>query len=127
MGIPIYQHENENESLSLENIKKIKQNYFDKLNNKWYNTFNNFSMLLPIDNMNYYYITTVIKIFDDGFPVIKQDSQLFNVGQELELLEYVEYITTKIIIYNIYLTIRNNDNDIIDSITLGEPLLNINL
>lgn len=125
MGIPLY--ENENKNLSLDNIKKIKKNYFEKLNDKWYNTFNNFSMLLPVDNMLYYYITTVIKVFDDGFPVIKQDSQLFNVGEELELLEYVEYITSKIIIYNIYLTIRNNDNDIINSITLGIPLSNINI
>ena len=95
MGILMYNNEN----YEISKIKQLKMEYLDKLNQKWYSLFSDFTMITEFDNNKLYNVSTIIKLFDDGFPVIKQDSQTFNAGQELELLEYNNMIVEILILF----------------------------
>jgi len=123
MGILMYNNEN----YEISKIKQLKMEYLDKLNQKWYSLFSDFTMITEFDNNKLYNVSTIIKLFDDGFPVIKQDSQTFNAGQELELLEYVEYINYNFIIHNTHVSVRTHTNDIVESVMLGVRVDNIQI
>ena len=58
-----------NENYEISKIKQLKMEYLDKLNQKWYSLFTDFTMITEFDNNKLYNVSTIIKLSDDGFPV----------------------------------------------------------
>jgi hypothetical protein len=120
MGIPMISYEETN----LENIKNLKENYLQKLTERWNMVLNNFQMISKLNSNNFYSVTSMVKIFDDGFPLIRQEVQNFIIGEELQLLQFLEYIKTNFILHYTIISIRSINNEVVNSTTIGEPIVN---
>lgn len=115
---------NENNVISLTNLKELQTTFLDKLKQKWINILGTFPMIPNNHNFNYYSITTTIINYDDGFPIWREDAQDFYIGQELELLEYIEKITTNFMIHYTHITVKNINGNIEDGLFIGNSFAN---
>lgn len=122
MGITMISYEENN----LENIKNLKEHYLQKLTEKWNMVLNNFQMISKLNCNNFYSVRSMIKIFDDGFPLIREEVQNFIIGEELQLLQFLEYIKTNFILHHTIISIRTINNEVVNSTTIGEPIVNFN-
>ena len=129
MGIPIYMNDNSaidenNNEVSLTKIKELQTTFLDSLKQKWESMLINFPMIPNNHNFNYYSISTTVILYDDGFPIWREDVQDFYVGQELELLEYIESVTTNFSIHYTHITVKNVNGNIINGIFIGNNFAN---
>jgi hypothetical protein len=106
--------------VSVDTLKRQRATLIEDTDRLWRMYLGRFPMLPPRRNDAKYVVSTDAVLWNDNSNTWVRDAQEFYVGQEIELLGYIEYVATEFNTSHTFVCIRDYTGHMEHSVVVGD-------